>query len=100
MRSLITEEARNLFELEPGLPAAPAIALPGLSRSIRTICFISPLPSEGDRKESVGWSPIATQSSNGETSEVAAPCESTSVNLDRRSRKACEFGPVIRSAGG
>ena len=64
MRALITEEARNLFE--PGLPAAPAMALLGLSRSIRTICFISPLPSEGDRKECDGRSPIATQSNNGE----------------------------------
>jgi len=95
MQSLITEEARNLFE--PGLPAEPAMALP---RSIRTICFISPLPSEGDRKKCIGWSPIATQSSNGETSEVAAPCESTGVDLGRRSRKACELSPVIRSAGG
>jgi hypothetical protein len=94
MQSLITEETRNLFE--PGLPAGPAMALPGLSRSIRTICFISPLPSEGDRKECVGWSPIATQSSNGETSEV---------RINRcRSRPALAQGPCIRpgirSAGG
>jgi hypothetical protein len=98
MRALITEEARNLFE--PGLPAGPAMALLGLSRSIRTTCFISPSLRRGDRKECVGWSPIATQSNNGETSEVAAPCESTGVDLDRRPRKARAFGPVIRSAQG
>ena len=91
MRALITEEARNLFE--SGLPAGPAMALLDLSRSIRTICFISPLPSEGDRKKCVGWSPIATQSSNGEISEVATPCESTGVDLDRSK------APVVAGSG-
>ena len=35
---------------------------------------------------------------NGETNEIAATCELTGVHLDRRLRKACEFGMDIRSA--
>ena len=35
---------------------------------------------------------------NGETNEIAATCELTGVHLDRRLRKAFEFGMDIRSA--
>jgi acyl-CoA thioester hydrolase len=36
---------------------------------------------------------------NVETDEVAATTELTAVHLDRRTRKACEFGPEIRAIG-
>jgi len=83
MRSLITEEARNLFG--PGLPAGPAMALLGLSRSIPTICFISPLPSEGTERNAL----VGHLSRHSLAMAKPARCESTGVDLDRRSRKAC-----------
>jgi hypothetical protein len=45
MRTLITEEARNVFEL--GLPPGPAMALPGLSRSTDDLFYSDPFLRRG-----------------------------------------------------
>jgi hypothetical protein len=94
MRTRITEEPRT--PLNPDFRPAP-----GAARSFHTddLSDSAPPLRGSDRTEWLVRSPIATWSGAANGKKVATLCESTCVDLDRRSRKARECGPVIRSAG-
>lgn len=83
MHALITEATRSSCGLRPSAWTGDHAA--GL-RSFDTDDLFYPAPS------------IRKEMRNGETNEIAATCELTGVHLDRRLRKAFEFGMDIRSA--